>query len=65
MCVIREPGPSSDEPTEIQREPHYLIDHSGFVGRTRVAHFSTEIATSTEVSPYNGGLGILAGLLPG
>ena len=41
--------------------PHGLIDHSHFVGRTRVAYFSMEIAISPEMPTYSGGLGILAG----
>jgi Ca2+-transporting ATPase len=51
MCIIGEPELSNDQPTEIQRDPYDLIDYSCFLGRTRVAHFSTEIATSMEVSP--------------
>ena len=39
--------------------PHGLIDHSHFVGRTRVAYFSMEIAISPEMPTYSGGLGIL------
>ena len=37
------------------------IDHNRFVGRTRVAYFSMEIAISPEMPTYSGGLGILAG----
>jgi hypothetical protein len=37
------------------------IDHDRFVGRTRVAYFSMEIAISPEMPTYSGGLGILAG----
>jgi hypothetical protein len=36
-----------------------MIDR--FVGRTRVAYFSMEIAISPEMPTYSGGLGILAG----
>jgi hypothetical protein len=39
--------------------PHGLIDHSHFVGRTRVAYFSMEIAISPEMPTYSGGHGIL------
>jgi starch phosphorylase len=37
------------------------MDHNRFVGRTRVAYFSMEIAISPEMPTYSGGLGILAG----
>ena len=37
------------------------MDHTRFVGRTRVAYFSMEIAISPEMPTYSGGLGILAG----
>ena len=37
------------------------IDHNRFVGRTRVAYFSMEIAISPEMPTYGGGVGILAG----
>ena len=37
------------------------IDHNRFVGRTRVAYFSMEIAIAPEMPTYSGGLGILAG----
>ena len=37
------------------------LDHNRFVGRTRVAYFSMEIAISPEMPTYSGGLGILAG----
>ena len=37
------------------------IDHNRFVGRTRVAYFSMEIAISPEIPTYSGGLGILTG----
>jgi len=37
------------------------MDHTRFVGRTRVAYFSMEIAISPEMPTYGGGLGILAG----
>jgi hypothetical protein len=40
--------------------PHDLIDHSRFVGRTRVAYFSMEIAISPEMPTYSGAHGILA-----
>jgi hypothetical protein len=42
--------------------PHGHIDHSRYVGRTRVAYFSMEIAISPEMPTYSGGLGILAGM---
>ena len=47
----------------VQREPtgKHHIDHNRFVGRTRVAYFSMEIAISPEMPTYSGGLGILAG----
>ena len=37
------------------------IDHNRFVGRTRVAYFSMEIAIAPEMPTYSGGLGTLAG----
>src|SRR6516165_11304758 len=37
------------------------IDHNRFVGRTRVAYFSMEIAIAPEMPTYSGGPGILAG----
>ena len=37
------------------------IDHNRFVGRTRVAYFSMEIAIAPEMPTYSGGLGILTG----
>ena len=37
------------------------IDHNRFVGRTRVAYFSMEIAIAPEMPTYSGALGILAG----
>ena len=42
-------------------QPSDRIDHNRFVGRTRVAYFSMEIAISPEMPTYSGGLGILAG----
>ena len=37
------------------------LDHNRFVGRTRVAYFSMEIAIAPEMPTYSGGPGILAG----
>jgi len=42
-------------------QPSDRLDHNRFVGRTRVAYFSMEIAISPEMPTYSGGLGILAG----
>ena len=42
-------------------QPSGYIDHNRFVGRTRVAYFSMEIAIAPEMPTYSGGLGILAG----
>jgi hypothetical protein len=42
--------------------PHDLIDHCRFVGRTRIAYFSMEIAISPEMPTYSGAHGILAGV---
>ena len=42
-------------------QPTHHIDHDRFVGRTRVAYFSMEIAISPAMPTYSGGLGILAG----
>ena len=61
MCVIREPGPSSGEPTDILREPHGLIDRSCFRRPGPRRLFSIKIAISTEMSPFSGGLGIVPG----
>ena len=57
LCVIPKPRPlPSGNP---QLSAH--IDHNRFVGRTRVAYFSMEIAIAPEMPTYSGGLGILAG----
>ena len=48
-------------PSGTNPQPSGHIDHNRFVGRTRVAYFSMEIAIAPEMPTYSGGLGILAG----
>src|SRR5689334_4857072 len=48
-----------NQPSSVNLVNH--MDHTRFVGRTRVAYFSMEIAISPEMPTYSGGLGILAG----
>jgi hypothetical protein len=61
MCVVREPGLSRNEPTDIPTGTHTASWTTvALSGRTRAAYFSMKIAMSPEMPTYSGAHGILA-----